>query len=168
MGGTVPVRWTEPDCANWFSSLEGRWRLARKMSNGCRFEGEAVFTPLDRYVFELKETGKLLLADGTALPATQNWVWRQADNNKLIVEYSQARGGAEYHMVLMQSAGKSIAGTGEHTCGADLYLARYRLMVCGSRDVITIRHRITGPAKNYRIATRMTRTFNDPLTRCLP
>ena len=141
---------------DWFGSLEGSWRLARKISGGHRFDGEARFVLTAPGCLALSETGELRLSSGQRLKSAQSWIWRSQAAWELSIEYPPQRGGGTYHNVNLAIAGTSLAGNANHICGADRYLGQYRLALFGRKaPAITIRQHICGPAKEFVVLSRL-------------
>ena len=62
-----------------FSGLAGHWRLTRRISNGARFAGEAVFASSPDGSLEMTETGRLRLPDAMPVEAFRKWHWFMRD-----------------------------------------------------------------------------------------
>ena len=138
--------------ADLFSGLPGRWRLTRRISNGARFAGEAVFASSPDGSLEMTETGQLHLPGAVPVEAFRKWHWVMRDAELLDIRYPQEAGGGDYHRIQLKvhSARRhEWRGEASHLCGEDVYRGWYSL----SPDCLLICHEVTGPAKDYRMAS---------------
>jgi hypothetical protein len=141
----------------WFDSLGGKWRLVKRVSNGCRFAGAAEFAKLPGGDLRLTESGRLILPTGAALAASQTWIWRMDEANELIVEYPPERGGGPYHRSTLSFVGRLLRGSADHLCGNDHYRTIYRISIRAGSSEFHLHHRVTGPAKAHCIAQHFSR-----------
>jgi hypothetical protein len=133
-----------------FASLEGAWRIEKNFSDGSRFEGSGEFRSSGLEIRDLDEQGLLCLPAGGSHRAIGRWRWQLDAPSTLLVRYPPERGGAIYHRCVLAPFADGWTGSGEHLCGADVYLADYLLKT----DEIIINHSIRGPRKALSISAR--------------
>jgi hypothetical protein len=136
-----------------FASLEGVWRIEKNFSDGSRFEGSGEFRSYSSEIRDLDEQGLLCLPDGGSHRAMGRWRWQIDAPSTLLVRYPVERGGAIYHRCVLAPLADGWTGSGEHLCGADVYLADYRFR----NAEIDIVHHVKGPRKDYSIHAMMRR-----------
>lgn len=129
-----------PGC---FHALAGNWLLGKTISDGSRFEGQAIFDRCEPHRLTLREAGQLMLADGSRLAASQNWTWTLCADGRLEIRFADEKGGGLYHQIVLQGRAGSWHGAASHSCGSDRYKASYAI----KPDIIRIRHEIDGPNK---------------------
>ncbi|GIL02604.1 MAG: hypothetical protein BroJett030_25030 [Alphaproteobacteria bacterium] len=138
--------------AAWFAALAGSWRLTRQASDGSYFAGKADFVADGARGWLESEAGTFVTADGRQFAAGRQWRWRLTAGGVLDIAYPPPD-ERPYHRFAPQAEGGEWRGEAIHVCGADRYLARYRL----AADMIEIIHHVSGPAKDYRLTGRFTR-----------
>jgi Family of unknown function (DUF6314) len=146
-------RSADPGFAAWFATLSGGWRLRRRYTDGCRFEGVARFVE-DCGAMALAETGTLRFAGGgEPLAASRNWTWRLIGANRLQVHFRDPMRDYLYHDVSVIAGGDGWTGGADHDCGADHYRGRYDF----ENDRIVVRQSVAGPQKRYAFVTHYLR-----------
>ncbi|PRY95397.1 hypothetical protein BCF33_1016 [Hasllibacter halocynthiae] len=126
--------------------LDGAWRLAREVRHAAggtvRAEGTARFAPEGDGLAE-REEGRAVLPGGSGMAFEQRRLWR-------------AEGG---RLTLWKGDGTLLCvldgGEGVHGCPPDLY--RVRLDLSGLPSDWSAEWRVTGPRKDYVMATRYVR-----------
>jgi hypothetical protein len=139
--------------ARLFHSLAGEWRLSRAIPGQGTMTGVARFREVEPGVLRYREQGRLRLSSGAALD-----VWRDYD---YVLESGLIRvafpSGETLHVlrVAAEPGGEwPLVATDVHLCGLDTYDGEYRFE---SESRITVRMRVRGPSKDYRISTVLER-----------
>lgn len=139
--------------AAWFGSLPGEWRIARRLSNGARFRGTAVFRPTGSNRLLLQERGKMRLPTGPVVEAWRDWVWALTPEHWLEIRFAPSAGGGIYHRLRPALTGDVWRGGAVHPCGHDRYCGLYDL----AHRRIAVMQSVRGPAKDYRLTTILRR-----------
>ena len=140
----------EPD--KILESLEGRWRIVRRIPGTARLRGVADFTPLRAGQLAYKETGTLLLANGQTTTAEREYIFAAAPAGFDV--YFVESPPRLFHEARLSLSNAVLVAECEHLCIADNYRSRYRWR---SADRFSIFHRVKGPRKNYCMVTTYTR-----------
>jgi hypothetical protein len=140
------------DGGRLLSTLNGSWRIRRTIDPEGVLNGTARFSALDGGWLLYAEEGELAIHGGQ-FTAKRSYlfepkpdgfaVWFDAEPRRLFHE-----------IVLDGSEGGHRTGSAEHLCRADLYRSLYSFEADGR---FTIRHRVTGPNKDYTVTTTYTR-----------
>lgn len=100
----------------------------------------------------LTEAGRLHLPESETLEAYSKWHWVLTDKGELDIRYPPEAGGGEYHHVPIEAAKDKPGiwrGEASHLCGEDTYRGLYSLQAAR----LLVLHEVTGPEKNYRMAS---------------
>ncbi len=100
----------------------------------------------------LTESGALLLADGSAVQASRQWLW-SLSGTKLLVEFPEIE-PRPYHVINMKPTDHGWQGKANHLCIDDTYDGKY---VVGA-NTMTVSHKIKGPKKDYEIISQFVRS----------
>lgn len=126
------------------ADFAGRWRLSREITHGdgsrATFEGVAEWRP-DPRGLAYRESGTLTMEGGGAFHAERAYLWKP----DLSVWFTDGR---FFHQVPPRG------GETGHWCDPDRYDGRYDF---AGWPAFTVRWRVTGPRKSYRMLSRYTR-----------
>ncbi len=142
------------DAAGLYDTLAGGWRFQRHASTGERMQGEALFQPLAPDSLRYREEGRAILPDGRELSFFRNYLYRIEGAVMTILFDGPTQG--LFQRVTLSWADGAWVGQGHHPCGQDIYRSDYRIAPGsqpGSQPGLTIRHRVTGPKKDYLLDT---------------
>jgi hypothetical protein len=141
-----------PAWISLFDALASSWPIARVIEPEGWLDGSACFSMRDDGWLAYSEQGELTLPGGR-FTARQSYlfeprpdgfaVWFDAEPRRLFHE-----------IALADATGGRLTGSASHLCREDLYLSVYAFEPDGS---FTIRHRVTGPNKDYTVTTTYTR-----------
>ncbi|MFD2263302.1 DUF6314 family protein [Lacibacterium aquatile] len=135
--------WQKP--ATCFEGLPGSWTFERRIDNGARMEGTAVFTPRPDGWLHYREEGTLRLPDGQTFASYRSYLYAQRPNG-FAVYFDEAPPRLFHEIALTPD----LTGSAPHQCSADLYESDYRFLPDGSFTVV---HQVRGPKKGYRMET---------------
>jgi len=134
-----------------FEALPGAWTLRREIEDtrfgAGTFEGRATFAPQPDGTLLYEEHGELQLGAWRG-PAWRRWVY-SLEGDALVIRYPGT--GAELHAFRLNRDG---AATHVHVCDPDRYSAALQRLSGGE---ISLAYNVTGPAKNYRLRTVLSR-----------
>ncbi|MFC5069336.1 DUF6314 family protein [Flaviflagellibacter deserti] len=131
--------------------LEGNWSIARTIDPEGSLAGVATFFRRTDGWLAYFERGELKVAGGS-YPAERRYLFEPLTNGFAV--WFDAEPLRLFHKIaLIRSEDGSLTGEATHPCGRDMYLTTYRF----AGDGFTIRHRVTGPNKNYTMTTAYTR-----------
>ncbi|WP_158944900.1 DUF6314 family protein [Granulicella sp. S190] len=130
-----------------FDGLLGEWGFEREIPGQGRMSGTASFTALEDGSVLYREAGELRLEDGQALQSRQSYLYERGDCG-FAVRFHDTR--ELFQVVRFEVEGEEMAGGAEHLCKDDRYVSAYRIYADGSFE---IRHRVSGPKKDYAIRT---------------
>ena len=135
-----------------FDALPGVWTLHREIDDARlgagRFEGCATFAAQADGVLLYEERGELRLGAWRG-PAWRRWIY-VLEGDALVIRYSDTN--AELHTFRFSPEPGCFARH-THICGADRYDATLQRLPDGA---LTLSYVIIGPAKDYRLNTRLT------------
>jgi hypothetical protein len=133
-----------------FAALPGAWGLSREIEDtrfgAGTFEGRATFAPQPDGTLLYEEHGELQLGAWRG-PAWRCWVYA-LEGDALVIRYPST--GAELHTFRFNEGSARHA----HLCGADCYHASLEYL---ENDALKLSYAVSGPAKNYRLRTLLTR-----------
>ena len=138
--------WGQP--ATLFPRLAGRWRIAREIGRTASLQGEAVFAQGADGALRYRESGRLLLVSGNELEAERHYIFRAAPDGFAVFFAEPPH--ALFHEIALRVEEGTLTGEAAHDCQPDNYLSRYLFAPDGS---FTVRHRVTGPRKDYESVT---------------
>jgi hypothetical protein len=131
--------------------LEGRWDIARTVHPAGSLTGWASFTRDARGCLAYAEEGQLHLNGGT-FTARQRYLFEpRADGFAVWFDAELLR---LFHEIALSETPDGLVGEASHPCGRDLYVTSYRFAAGGG---FKVRHRVTGPHKDYVMDTVYTR-----------
>lgn len=138
-----------------FGWLPGDWKLDRTISDGSTVIGKAKFSPLMPRVLHYVETG-LLRLDSGYLGEMRREYYYVLEESHINVTFADAAPGERTFLRLRPVGAPNgyLRAHGDHRCDCDLYTASYEFE-SARRIVITMR--VSGPKKDYSIATVLTR-----------
>jgi hypothetical protein len=149
--GQAPPAHETAGAATTVDFLHGDWNVVRHISDHLtgavgEFRGEASFTRAGSDL-TYREDGELRFG-GHRGPASRSLLYRELADGSADVRFADGR---EFYRLDLRSGTCSA----EHPCRAD----QYRVTVTRlSRDSFAETWRVTGPAKDYELATTYTRT----------
>lgn len=136
-----------------FRALPGAWTLRREIEDSRfgagTFKGRATFAAQPDGTLLYEEHGELQLGAWRG-PAWRRWVYA-LEADVLIIRYPGT--GAELHTFRF-STEPECSARHFHICGADRYDASLKREPDGA---LTLSYVVNGPAKDYRLSTRLTR-----------
>ena len=147
-----------------FAALPGAWSLRRDIEDARfgagSFTGTAVFAPQSGETLLYEEQGELKLGAWRG-PAWRRWIYA-LEGEALAIRYPgrYPDSRAALHCFVFGREPNGEAGAHHiharhiHCCGEDRYDARLELRSDGS---LFLGYRVTGPAKDYRLTTILTR-----------
>jgi hypothetical protein len=138
--------------ARLFDLLAGSWRISRTIDPHGALDGTATFTERDGGWLAYSERGELTV-DGGRFTARRSYLFEPRPDGFAVWFDGQPR-RLFHEIVLDGEEGDRLMGSATHLCRDDLYLSLYRFEPGG---VFTIRHRVTGPNKDYTVTTNYTR-----------
>lgn len=124
------------------ADFEGEWRLERsiedmKEGRSLHFTGSASFMrDLDGMAYS--ETGRLVLPDGTRMPANRSYRWQEEGDGRVAVHFED---GSYFH-----SFDLCARSSADHWCKPDAYAVRYDF---SGWPRWTSRWSVNGPRKEY-------------------
>ena len=138
-----------------FEALPGPWTLSREIEDGRfgagSFTGTATFDAQPDGALLYREEGELTLGAWRG-PAWRRWVYA-LEEDVLVVRYPGTL--AELHsFAFIANSNGGASARHVHLCGADRYEARFEWRDDAS---FQLAYRVTGPAKDYRLNTFLTR-----------
>jgi len=140
------MKWGAP--AEVFAQLAGHWMLDRCVDGRLLMAGQASFGANDDGSLTYQEQGQVRLASGASFAAGRAYLFRQRPTGLAVffIEHPPRL----FHDVALTQAGDALAGDARHLCKADLYLSRYEFWADGR---FSVRHDVSGPRKDYALAT---------------
>ncbi|RCW86742.1 DUF6314 family protein [Paracoccus lutimaris] len=132
------------------AALTGRWRFQRHASTGERMQGTAEFRADSPDCLRYHEEGRAILPDGRELSFFRNYLYR-IDGQGMTILFDGPSQGLFQRVDLVWANG-AWTGQGHHPCGQDIYRSDYRILP-GRPPALMIRHRVTGPKKDYLLET---------------
>lgn len=139
-----------PDACLLHDALAGRWSFRRHASSGEHMQGVAGFQPQARGLLRYHEEGRVFLPNGRELSFFRKYLYR-IDGTVMTILFDGPSQGLFQRVVLARRDGV-WTGRGHHPCGRDIYLTDYRI-AAGALPSLGIRHRVTGPNKDYLLET---------------
>ncbi|HEY4311104.1 MAG TPA: DUF6314 family protein [Pirellulales bacterium] len=129
--------------------LKGEWRLSRRIHDlrlalRGQFEGRASITTVTDGLL-LSETGSLMFGEHVSDASQRYRIALGRDGAQVF-----RADGSHFHDLDLSSGTARIL----HHCGEDIYRGRYRVL---DDDCFVVAWRVTGPRKDYRMATRHAR-----------
>ena len=159
---------TEPPLEAVFKSLEGSWKLHRRLTSKLPgfpsgvFTGSASFTPHGAFngsAYLYHETGELVTETGYTLRANRKYIYRYSpEDEKISVWFVKepSMDGEEdvdymFHELEFEVADNRWIAKGDHLCDMDMYWAFYdfRFAQSGDVDKWGLRYKVKGPQKDY-------------------
>ena len=137
-----------------YDALAGRWRFQRHASTGERMQGRAEFVPLAPDSLRYHEEGRAILPNGQELTFFRNYLYRI--NAAVLTILFDGPSQGLFQQVELTDANGIWTGQGHHPCGRDIYRSDYRIAPgaeTGIEPALEIRHRVTGPNKDYLLET---------------
>lgn len=141
------VAWGGP--AEVLARLAGRWSIARRIEPHGSLAGEARFAPAADGWLDYREQGRLRLETGVTSEAERRYRYRPLPAG-FAVHFAGPQQGLFHAVTLAADRHGRLIGRARHLCGADLYLTLYVFLPDGR---FSIRHRVRGPRKAYRMTT---------------
>ena len=138
------------DAAGLYDTLAGGWRFQRHASTGERMQGAAEFRAQSPDCLHYHEEGRAILPDGRELSFFRNYLYR-IDGQGMTILFDGPSQGL-FQRVDLDWAQDAWTGQGHHPCGQDIYQSEYRILP-GPPPGLVIRHRVTGPKKDYLLET---------------
>ena len=135
--------------AGYFQSLVGKWTVARTISDGSAFKGDAVFERKTGKQLLLTESGTLELATGASVFATRAWVWHLVSGMVLDINYDETPLRPYHHLKIEPEGAGLWQAAASHLCGDDTYDGHYTF----SDGRIVVDHTVRGPKKDYSMRT---------------
>jgi len=135
----------------FFDLLKGRWYIARTLTPGGVFKGDAFFNEVNAGVLTYEEQGTLILDDGTILNPSKRYQWREEEGNIALYFDDGVTKGTRFHTLNFIDKNRAEA---EHLCGEDFYQSEYQF---NFPDTFTVIHTVKGPSKNYVSLSQFTR-----------
>jgi hypothetical protein len=136
-----------------FGALPGAWTLRREIDNarfgGGMFEGRATLTAQTDGALLYEEHGELRLGAWRG-PAWRRWIYA-LEGDALVIRYPGTN--AELHAFRFEEDGSAAH---VHFCDPDRYSALLQRLPGGN---ISLSYDVTGPAKDYRLRTLLTREY---------
>jgi dimethylaniline monooxygenase (N-oxide forming) len=129
--------------------LSGHWAIERRIEPGGHFTGTASFTRRSADSLLYRESGRILLDNGTVLAGENSYVYALRDGD---IEVSFASGpsrGVHFIDVALpadQPDTLPVISADRHLCRLDTYDARFRME---TPDAFTMTYDVRGPAKGY-------------------
>lgn len=142
-----------------FRGLEGQWEVERCIDNGARFKGEICFTKMDSNSLSCAERGTFSLGEGEDFLSHRNFIYRLADNKLKIIYDDPYRRGDIMHELDFSTNDRTARHI--HQCGDDFY----DLSVAVQKETVTMEYIVTGPKKNYRMKSLLSRPGLGQLSR---
>lgn len=138
-----------------FGWLPGDWTLSRTISDGSTVIGEAKFSTLKPRVLHYLETGTLRLQSGY-LGKIRREYYYVLEEDHIHVTFADAAPGERTFLRLypVDDGNGCLRAQGNHHCDCDLYAAVYSFE-SARQVVMTVQ--VSGPKKDYRITTALTR-----------
>jgi hypothetical protein len=135
-----------------FGMLAGTWRIQRSIDPEGMLDGTARFSVRDDGWLHYAETGELAIHGGQ-FTARRSYLFEPKEDGFSV--WFDAEPLRLFHTIVLDGAEGGVrTGAAEHLCRNDLYLSSYSLEPDGR---FTIRHRVTGPNKDYTVTTLYTR-----------
>jgi dimethylaniline monooxygenase (N-oxide forming) len=129
--------------------LRGHWAIDRQIEPGGHFTGMAAFTQRSANSLLYRESGQLLLADGTVLAGENSYVYALRNGD---IEISFADGPSQgVHFIDISVPDDHpdnlpIVSVDQHRCRLDTYDATFRIE---NHDRFKVTYIVNGPAKAY-------------------
>ncbi len=153
MTARAPQEMPRPPARDWlFRELTGSWHIARVIEPEGALDGTAHFSRRDGGWLAYAEQGELTFAGGS-FAARQSYLFEPLTYGFAVWFDTEPR-RLFHEIVLSEQADGLLTGSASHACGDDTYVSFYAFAPDGS---FTIRHRVTGPNKNYTATTAYTR-----------
>jgi hypothetical protein len=131
--------------------LRGHWAVERQIEPGGHFIGMATFTQRSADSLLYRESGQLVLDDGTALEGENSYIYTLSSGD---IEVSFAggpgRGGHFIDITLPEDQPDDVpvVSVDRHYCRLDAYDATFRIE---NRALFTMAYVVNGPTKAYVI-----------------
>jgi hypothetical protein len=129
--------------------LRGDWTVERLIEPGGRFSGEASFTQRSAGSLLYRETGRLVLDNGTVLDGENSYIYALRDGDiEISFTDGPSRGKQFIDISLSPEAPVDfpIVSADRHLCRLDTYEATFRLE---DPDVFSMTFVVMGPKKSY-------------------
>jgi hypothetical protein len=129
--------------------LRGHWAIERQIEPGGYFTGNAVFTPRSRDSLLYRESGRLVLDDGTTLEASNSYIYTLRNGDIDISFASGVNEGQHFIDISLphgSPGGFPIVSVDRHLCRLDTYDAVFRIE---NPALFTMTYVVIGPAKDY-------------------
>jgi hypothetical protein len=138
-----------------FERLEGSWNISRMIEPEGSLTGTATFERRPDGWLAYREQGELHISGGS-FEAERRYLFEPLETGFAV--YFDERPPRLFHRIdLTPLADGSLTGEAPHPCGRDTYLSTY---VFPAEGGFSIRHRVTGPNKEYTVQTLYTRRPN--------
>lgn len=134
-----------------FHGLEGQWKVERLIDSGDSFRGEICFTKVDNFNLSCVERGTFSLVDSEDFLSHRNFIYRLTGNKLQILYNDPYRQGDIMHELDFADEGTAQH---RHPCGDDFY----DLSVVVQKETVTMEYIVTGPKKNYRMKSLLSRS----------
>lgn len=164
----MPLLEAKPPLETIFKSLEGTWKLHRRLTSELpgypsgTFTGSATFRRHDAFgasSYLYHETGELVTETGFTLRANRKYIYRySAEDEKIsawFVKEPHPEGQEEvdylFHELEFDVAENRWIAKGDHLCDMDMYWAFYDFRITGNADMAKwgLRYKVKGPQKDY-------------------
>ena len=151
---TTPVNLPHGIGQTMFERLSGRWRQSRTIVPGGQYMGVAHFVPAENGCLRYTEEG-VLTPDGVGPVQSRRTYLYKIDDGRIDVLFDESPPRLFHSIEDFQDSGSDVVShESMHVCGQDTYRSTYEFR---SDKSFVIRHRVTGPRKNYVMTTVYTR-----------
>ncbi|BCJ91523.1 hypothetical protein IZ6_22580 [Terrihabitans soli] len=138
--------------ARLFDALAGSWRISRTIDPQGALDGTASFSVRDNGWLAYSEEGELTLPHGQ-FTARRSYLFEPREDGFAV--WFDAEPKRLFHEIALDGPDRGTrTGSASHLCRDDLYLSEYSFEPDGR---FSIRHRVTGPYKDYTVNTLYTR-----------
>lgn len=129
--------------------LLGRWSIERRIEPGGQFSGLASFTQRSADSLLYRESGRLVLDNGTVLDAENSYVYALR-NGAIAISFGEGPSEGKHFIAISLPADWTadfpIVSADRHVCRLDTYAAAFRLE---NVDLFAMTYVVQGPAKGY-------------------
>lgn len=164
----MPLMESKPPLEAIFKSLEGSWKMHRRLTSELpafpsgTFTGTATFTPntaFNNSSYLYHETGELVTDTGYTLRANRKYIYRFSPDDEKIsawfVKEPAVEGEEEvdypFHELEFDVVDNRWIAKGDHMCNTDMYWAFYdfRMTDQAALNKWGLRYKVKGPQKDY-------------------
>jgi Family of unknown function (DUF6314) len=132
-----------------FALLHGGWAIERRITPGGRFTGTATFTPRSADSLLYRESGRLVLHNGTELLGEKSYLYALRPGGIEISFNDGLSKGAHFIDIFLpydRPDAFPIASSDRHRCRLDTYDATFRME---NPALFTLTYVVNGPTKAY-------------------